>query len=188
MKRIMLLALGLTLLITVTACGDDNNSAKAVTGTSPIEVKANNQDIHTVMISKTVEKPDYGNMDSFQSILKNNAADLPYVKLGEKIQVKFHDQTNEPDSYELIDYVLTEEGKMKYAGAELIRPEMEFDKGTASFILKENMLAYASSDSKDYEPGAVLRGFRLLCKWNNDTQEVTFVIRTDAISKDGQTK
>jgi hypothetical protein len=184
----MLLALGITLLIIITACGDDNNSAKAVAGSSPIEVKANNQDINTVMISKTVEKPDYGNMDSFQSILKNNAANLPYVKLGETIQVKFHDQTTGQDSYELIDYVLTEEGKMKYVGSEPIRPKMEFDNGTASFVLKENMLAYASSDSKDYKPGAVLRGFRLLCKWNNDTQEVAFVIRTDAIPEDGQTQ
>ncbi|WP_334072557.1 MULTISPECIES: hypothetical protein [Paenibacillus] len=188
MKKTMLLALGLTLLIAITACDNDNNSAKAVADSGTIEVKANNQDISPVIISKTVEKPDYGNLDSFQSILENKAANLPYVKLGETIQVKFLDQTVEPDSYELIDYVLTEEGRMKYEKTEPLKPEVEFDKGTASFILKENMQAYASSNSKDYEHGAVLRGFRLLCKWNNGTREVAFVIRTDAIPEHGQTE
>lgn len=188
MKKIVLLVFSLALLITVTACSGDNNSAKAGGEGNPVEVKANNQDINPVIISKNVEKSDYSNMTPFQSIMENNVADLPYVKLGETIQIKFQDQTTEPGSYELIDYILTEEGKMKYKIPEFSRLELKFDHGTASFVLKENMLAYASSDSKYYEPGAVLRGFRLLCSWDHDIQEVAFVIRTDAFSENGLTK
>jgi len=186
LKKTMLLTLGLGLLIALTACENGKNSAKAVVDSSVIEVKAGNQSINPIVVSKIAEKSGDGNSAPFQSSLKDKAVNLPYVKLGESIQVTFHAKTTEPGSYELLDYVLTEEGGVKYEKTEPTRAKMEFDKGTGSFTLKENMLIYASSNSKDYEPGAVLRGFRLLCEWDHEIQEVAFVTRTDAIPEEGQ--
>lgn len=71
------------------------------------------------------------------------------------------------------------QGEMRYKIPEPIKPRVEFDQGAATFTLDENFLVYASSDSEDYEPGAALRGFRLICTWGDKTPEVTFVIRTD---------
>ncbi|MCA1293209.1 hypothetical protein LBW89_09270 [Paenibacillus sp. alder61] len=42
----------------------------------------------------------------------------------------------------------------------------------------------ARTTTVDYEPGAVLRGFRLLCEWDSEIKEVAFVIRTDAIPEE----
>lgn len=74
---------------------------------------------------------------------------------------------------------------MKYKIPEPIKPKVGFDQGTAAFTLDENFLVYASSASEDYEPGAIIRGFRLVCTWGDNTQEVAFVIRTDVSTNIG---
>lgn len=185
MKKIKLLTLVLTLLLTITACSDHNSPAQSVGTLNDVEVTASHQEIHTVMVSKNVEKPDYEEMSSFRTLMELHASDLPYIHIGEPIRIEFLNQTTEPDSYELIDYVLTEEGEMRYKIPETIKPRVKFNQGTASFTLEENFLVYASSASVDYEPGAVLRGFRLVCTWGDNTQEVAFVIRTDVNSSIG---
>ncbi|MDU4697726.1 MAG: hypothetical protein E6Y08_18125 [Paenibacillus sp.] len=179
MKRRMLLPLVLTLLLTITACSDHAPSAKSVGALKDVVVTADHQEIQTVRVSPNVGKPDYEDMSSFRTLMEMHAPALPYIHIGEPIQIEFLHQTTEPDSYELIDYVLTEEGGMRYKIPEPIKPRVEFNQGTATFTLEENFLVYASSASVDYEPGAVLRGFRLLCTWGDKTQEVAFVIRTD---------
>ncbi|MBW4838263.1 MAG: hypothetical protein KZY74_02635 [Paenibacillaceae bacterium] len=98
-----------------------------------VEVTATHQDIHTVMVSKNVKKSDYEDMSSFRTLMEVNASDLPYIPIGEPIRIEFLKQTTEPDSYELIDYVLTEEGRMRYKIPETIKPRVEFNQGTASF-------------------------------------------------------
>lgn len=178
MKKTRLLAPALTLLLIITACKDDPHPID-------VEVTANHQEIHTVMVSQDVGEPDYEEMSSFRTLMELHASDLPYIPIGEPIQIEFLKQTTEPDSYELIDYVLSEEGEMRYKIPETIKPRVGFDRGTVSFTLEENFLVYASSASGDYEPGAVLRGFRLVSTWGDKTQEVAFVIRTDANSSIG---
>ncbi|MBT2286933.1 hypothetical protein J7E78_25775 [Paenibacillus polymyxa] len=186
MKNLMFIALCLTLSILFTACsGDDKLITNAVANSGEIEMKANNKEITPTVIMKNLKEPDYGDMDSFQSIMGNPDSNVPYVKIGETISVKFNDQESAPDSYELVDYVLSEEGTMKYKQSDVTKLNVDFDNETASFVLTENVLTYASSDSKDYEPGAVLRGMRLLCKWKDTTQEMAFVIRTDATQNEG---
>ncbi|MFC3745529.1 hypothetical protein [Paenibacillus sp. GCM10012306] len=85
-------------------------------------------------------------MELFQSLIDDPDAVLPYVKIGQTIHVKLNEQEAVPDSYELLDYLLTEQATLKY---------------------------------KQSEPGNVLRGLRLVCKWKNTTQEMAFIIRTD---------
>lgn len=171
MKRTMNVSLVLVLLLTTTACLDRTPSAKSAGMLNDVEVTANHQEVHTVRLSQYVGKPDYDDMSSFRTLMEMHVSDLPYIHIGEPIRIEFLHQTTEPDSYELIDYVLTEEGEMKYKIPEPIKPRVEFNQGTASFTLEENFLVYASSASEDYEPGAVLRGFRLVCTWGDKTQE-----------------
>ncbi|MDN4601485.1 hypothetical protein P5G61_09640 [Paenibacillus sp. F6_3S_P_1C] len=184
MNKLMFFVLCLTMCTVVTACGGGEKiTNNSVAKLSEIEIKANDKEITPTVILISGNKQDYWNMDSFQSILKNSDSVVPYVKIGETISIKFDNQKSAPDSYELVDYVLTEKGEIKYKQPDLTKLTMEFNSGTGSFILPVNELTYASSNSEDYEPGAVLRGFRLLSKWKNTTQEMSFIIKTDAIPK-----
>jgi hypothetical protein len=85
-----------------------------------------------------------------------------------------------PDSYKLTDYILRDDGSFKYKKeiAELVN--VEFEDKTATFKLDSNMAAFLSSNSKDYEAGATIRGFRLTGEWLDQTKEIMFVVRTDA--------
>lgn len=103
---------------------------------------------------------------------------IPYVKLGEVIQIEFSNTA--PDSYKLTDYILRDDGTFKYK-KEIAEPvNVEFEDKTATFRLDSNMAAFLSSNSKDYESGATIRGFRLTGEWLDQTKEITFVVRTDA--------
>ncbi|WP_315794081.1 hypothetical protein [Paenibacillus sp. BIC5C1] len=184
MRSLMFFVVCLTICTVITACGGDEKiTNNSVAKLGEIEIKANNKEITPTVISIAGDKQDYWNMDSFQSILKNSDSVVPYVKIGETISIKFDNQKSAPDSYELLDYVLTEKGELKYKQPDLTKLTMEFNSGTGSFTLPVNELTFASSNSEDYEPGAVLRGFRLLCKWKDTTQEISFIIKTDSISK-----
>lgn len=185
MKRTISVTLVLMLILAITACSNRALSAQSAGILNDVEVTANHQEIHTVKVSPNMGKPDYEDMSSFRTIMEIHASDLPYIHIGEPIQIEFLHQTTVPDSYELIDYVLTREGEMKYKIPEPIKPKVEFDQGTATFTLDENFLVYASSASEDYEPGAIIRGFRLVCTWGDNTQEVAFVIRTDVSANIG---
>lgn len=116
----------------------------------------------------------------FQRILQESDRTIPYVKLGETIRLNFGDQA--PQSFELSDYLLGEEGTLKYRKA-IRNIEMDIHDGIGDLVLDENGFAALSSNSKDYEPGATLRGFRMICNWKDHTQEYAFVIRTDAFKR-----
>ena len=57
---------------------------------------------------------------------------------------------------------------------------IEFKNGKGSFVLVSNPAALLSSASSDYEPGAIIRGFRLICEWGENECESVFIIRSDA--------
>ncbi|GAB1158447.1 hypothetical protein YWY31_44720 [Paenibacillus illinoisensis] len=186
MKKITLYALCLTLSIVMTACaGKDKLANNSAANLSDIEIKVNNKKITSTIIPTSIKESDDLDMSSFESIMNNPDSVLPYVKIGETVSMKFDNQKSVPDSYELLDYVLTDQGRVKYKQPELTKIPMDFNNGTGSFVLPENLLTYASSDSQDYEPGTVLRGFRLVAKWGSTTQEIVFIIKTDAVQNEG---
>ncbi|QSF43060.1 hypothetical protein [Paenibacillus tianjinensis] len=100
------------------------------------------------------------------------------MKLGESVQIQL--EKGAPAVYELSDVLLSENGGYIYRMPEDKPIVMEFSSGSGSFVLKENMAAFLSSNTKDYEPGATIRGFKLTKQGGGEKQEYYFVLRTDA--------
>lgn len=122
--------------------------------------------------------------DTFRYYMKRTfPEDLPYVLLGREIEIKF--LGNVPDTVELADYILMEDGNIKYnlPPSTTTPTPLTFKHKKASFILSENFAAFFSSQSADYEPGATIRGFRIYCKDGKNNWEYGFIIRTDAIKQ-----
>lgn len=143
-----------------------------------IIIKGGKKKINFAVKSRIIKAIDYENTELFQSIANDLKIKIPYVKLGEKIEIIFRDKT--PSKYELKDYILRENGTLKYNDPTIQPIPIKFNKNTASFILEPNLFVYLSSNSKDYEPGSTIRGFRLICNWANKKQEYAFIIKTDA--------
>lgn len=115
----------------------------------------------------------------FQKWMSSHA-EIPYVPIGGTITITANQDLT--GSYEIRDVLLKKDGSLKYSTQHSIEPShitnIQFDEGVGSFVLRENMYAYLSSQSADYEPGATIRGFQL---YLGDTEEsIIFVIRTDA--------
>lgn len=175
MRKVYLLTPGLVLLFIFSACDQEQASdfvIKEVTVTSkgrviqsvlkPLERNTNSEEVNV----------------SFQSLMVESDVSIPYVKLGEIIEIEFSNTA--PNSYKLTDYILKDNGTLKYKKETAEPVNVEWADKTATFKLDSNMAAFLSSDSKDYESGATIRGFRLTGEWLDQTKEITFVIRTDA--------
>jgi hypothetical protein len=178
-KRTLWLIVSCILLITITACNSTNEEL------NNIEVKANQQILPSILTKSNDNKQEIanlGSLDSFNTLIKQTNKELPYIKLGESITITFNQLNNitmPPDSYELTGYILDQDGHVKYKQEEELTSHIKFNKTQASFPLSENMLAYASSNSKDYEPGATIRGFKLSSTWGDQVYDVFFVLHTD---------
>lgn len=110
--------------------------------------------------------------------------ELPYVPLGSRLQVVFS-EGSVPDRVTLEDYILNENGGMRYGEQATDTRELAPADGAAPGVweieVNGHMAALLSSSLKDYEKGAVLRGLTLDCTWENGSQaEWGMVIRTDA--------
>jgi len=122
---------------------------------------------------------------TFQSIISN---DIPYIALGSTIQLQFYTYAlDTPISVELHECILDTNGKLKYDDRASNIMTIEFEKKidslipeSGSFVLESNPAALLSSNSEDYRQGAVIRGFRVLCQWENKSCEYIFVLRSDA--------
>jgi hypothetical protein len=170
------LLLSLVILFSLSACQEESKP-EAEGPIDEITVTAGAQALQPLVQSRTAEAVDYNDTGLFQAITQD-AASLPYVKLGEDVEIRF--QGKAPDSYELTDSVLKQDGTEKYWKPSPDIISLSHKNNTASFQLKENTMAFMSSQSKDYEPGATIRGFRLVCRWEDQIQEYAFVLRTDA--------
>lgn len=115
-------------------------------------------------------------------IINNRDTKLPYVELGKTIELRFEEKF--PDAYELKDYILEDNGNPKYTEQTIQSITMKkHDNGKGSFTLEGNWAVNLSSDSKDYEPRATIRGFHLTCSWDGNMCEYAFIIRTDPTLK-----
>lgn len=120
----------------------------------------------------------YDRMGTFQMVMYDKKLkELPLIRSNKEIQIEFKGKI--PDSIELRDYVLNEEGDVKYNIKSSIIP-IEFKDNKGSFILKPNAEALSSSYSKDYKSGESIRGFLLVCKWDKNCCEYGFIIRNNA--------
>lgn len=119
----------------------------------------------------------YDREDTFKVLAKENN-EFEYFHLGDTIVIKFLDSA--PDTIELYDYILNSDGTLKYTTAATEPLNVELKDKKIEFELPANIAAVLSSNSKDYEPGATIRGFRLICTWGSNECEYAFIIRTDA--------
>ena len=116
------------------------------------------------------------------SYLAEKAADIPYVKLGTDISLEFREGTV-PDDITVQDLILRSDGSPKYNEQATEEFTLACSGSTACFSLEMNRAALLSSDMSSQEEAGILRGFRINCRWNNNsTAEYGFIIRTDASS------
>jgi hypothetical protein len=99
--------------------------------------------------------------------------------LGSAVKISFRNQP--ADSATIQDYVLNRDGDIKYTVP--VEPvPLDLKDGGGSFLLQPNPAACLSSDSADYLPGAVLRGFLITCRWGEDRYQYAFMLRTNAMN------
>ena len=108
---------------------------------------------------------------------------LAYLPLGSVITVDFGGLA--PVSAELRDYVLSENGSLLYQtsdGGELYAtPDFTLSDGSLTFALPFNYAVLFSSNSADYEKGAVRRGFIVTLELSdNSSVSYSFALSTDA--------
>lgn len=122
----------------------------------------------------------YENINDFTEIMdKVDKDDLVYVPDKKEISIKFNEEI--PKDIHLLEYIIDENGNYKYSTDEVeksIDVSMNGDK--ASFKLEPNMATLFSSDSTDYDKGAVIKGYRMVCEWKDRKSEYLFVIKSDA--------
>ena len=188
MKKCYLFILGLLIMITFTACKGGTalpQSSTSKVNTVPlidppkILITSEDKEIHYVIGLNQWNGSIYDREDTFQTIMKKDSGiEVTYIKLGETIQIQFIGTA--PDKLQLEDCILKEDGMPKYTEKEVNEIPVKLTNGKLTFKLDAHMAAMLSSNSKDYEPGNTIRGFRLICNWDNNECEYGFVIRTDA--------
>jgi len=145
-----------------------------------IRITAGNKEIDYAYEIKKWHGENNEEENSFSSIMKNDSEfEILNIKLGTVIKIRFSRAI--PDTYELKDYILNEKGDVKFSEQTVQTIPMNLNSKTGSFVLKENWAASLSSDSDDYKPGAVLRGFKLTCEWNENKYIYMFMVKTDAM-------
>lgn len=178
MNKLVLAVLCAAIVFILSSCNKTDEGVGII-------VKTESGEINAVVKSRSVESVDYGDGDTelFQTIMNDSSAGIPYVKLGETIDIAISGEG--PESYQLMDYILNEDGTVKYEQQkQTAQPiNITLNDGGGSFVLEENKWVYFSSDNKDYEPGAAIRGFRLTGDWKGEIKEYVFIIRTDAHKK-----
>lgn len=145
-----------------------------------IEIRAAGLEIDYIVALNQWRGVVYDREDTFQAIMKDRRkTDLPYIQQGKEFVIEFNGTV--PDSAELQDHILDAEGNVKYTQREIRTYPIEFKNKRGSFVLSSHPAAFLSSNSSDYEPGASVRGFRLLCRWGENECEYAFIIRTTAL-------
>jgi hypothetical protein len=123
--------------------------------------------------------------DTLKGLMKDKAIeDLIYLRDGDTIQITFPDGTA-PEEVQLTEFLLNPDGSKKFRySSDNPGKELEFTltDGIGTFTLEGNAATFFSSDSEDYKPGNVIKGYYLLCNWGHDECEFAFVIRGDAMN------
>ncbi len=171
-KKAFVLFMCLFFISFIVGCKDVDNAP-------PLTIECDSQNIPYNIGLNEWNGSKYDREDVLVSLSKDNNQ-IPYFELGKRIYISFEPE-KAPDKIVLYDYILKEDGRPKYTDKETSEVTFEFINNEATFILNENLSAMLSSNSKDYEKGAVLRGFKLVCNWGKNECEYGFLIKTDAM-------
>lgn len=109
MRKVYLLTLSLVLLFIFPACDREQVSDTVI---KEVTVTSKGRVIQSIVmpLEKNTDLEEVS--ASFQSLTADPDVSIPYVKLGEIIQIEFSDTA--PDSYNLTDYILRDDGTFKY--------------------------------------------------------------------------
>lgn len=122
----------------------------------------------------------YENINEFTEIMdKLDKNDLVYVADKKEISIKFNEEI--PEDIHLSEYIIDENGNYKYSSDTAAKSiDVSMNGNEASFTLEPNIATLLSSNSNDYEKGATLKGYRMICEWKDGESEYLFVIKSDA--------
>jgi len=130
----------------------------------------------------------YDRLSSFPMLMTEKTIDdLVYIPNGEDITIYFENHNDFPGSFVLTEFILREDGSYKYN-----INGMDYDDGiftyrdpfgeylrSFSITIKSNYATLASSFSGDYLPGNTIKGYHLVCTWDGNECEYSFIIRGD---------
>ncbi|MBQ8787496.1 MAG: lipoprotein [Oscillospiraceae bacterium] len=103
-----------------------------------------------------------------------------FFPLGTIFRVTIPEKTATPDSVTVTDTLIREDGTPKYdkkAAVNVLTPEI--DGNVVSFSLDNHWAAMLSSNSEDYQEGAIWRCFEITCTWGENVCIYTFCVRTN---------
>lgn len=160
-KRVRVLSV--LLLFLISACRPWNYEEGTATDTaaSPVMIMAAGAEIPLAVRATEEKKSDQKvRQAQYKAIIEQQGAgDIPYVQLGEIIEFSLEEKIDA--GYELTDVLLMPDGSYKYIMPDNDSGIVEINGGAGSFKLGINPAAFLSSNTADYEPGAILRGFVL---------------------------
>lgn len=148
-----------------------------------IRVIANGEELPYVIQLIEWGNSSYSFEDTFQSIMRENPV-LSVIDIGTEIHIHFSERSLAPDTIQLYDFLLNEEGFEKYNRGEGDDATLSFDiinetgEYVIAFTIKEHFMRGLSSLMDDYLPGASVRGFRLTCVWDGGHScDYVFIVR-----------
>jgi len=200
LKKIVMIGLALALSFILAGC--DGNTPPTVNGEpptvsggsfnepSPIRVLADETEVSWFVALNKWNGAIFDRLDNFHVIMSETSFDdLPIVGNGETVTIQFLGDV--PDSYTLTEFILRENGDLKFNV-----PGMEYDiafdnNGFGEFVVKPNISTALSSYSGDYDPGNTIKGYRLVVSWGDvedspltvRESEYTFIVRGDAFTQ-----
>ena len=181
MKKAIIMGLGIVLIVVIVIIvqGKTTNKNDNSVEESIEEVSILTEDSNVTVKSKTLEETiDDEDTELFQLIMEDSNSEIPYIHIGEVVEIKFNNKI--PETYELKDCLLRENGKILYDSRLIETINVEKKDDDYYFILDMNYAVILSSDSRSYEPGQTLRGLKLICDYGDEKKEYAFIIRTDA--------
>ncbi len=141
-------------------------------------LKDNVKEITASSGNKTI--PVFSNGEDFKTIMKSlSLEELVYIKNKERVLIKFNEKS--PKNIQLTEHILNKNGTPKFASektGKIIKTKL--DKNKTSFKVEPNLATSLSSNGNDFNPGATIKGYHLVCDWGNNQSDYYFVIRGDA--------
>ncbi len=161
--------------IMLTACGEK------IPETPPaVQVTADGAQVANIVNETCWDNTVYI-MDGTAADWLEQYGDPVYYPDGTTFEVALPEKNTAPDSVDLTDSVICEDGSYKYDIRAAVREIIpHINENVISFTLDGHPASMLSSQLSDYESGAVLRCFELTCKWGDNECVYTFCIRSDA--------
>ncbi len=143
-----------------------------------LSVNVNGQSLYTQSDKIYWNGVAYDNPLIFENMASNDyLKDIPPFPFGSFVELTF-DQPK-PDNVIISEFIIDGNGKRKFS--ERVDVSIPFDiKSETGFLLQGNAASMLSSNSADYELGAVIRGFLLTCTWGENQCVYAFTLRSDA--------